>query len=354
MTVLWLPVGVAIVAVVFVDVLLTTLHPSRPGPFSAGIRRLTWRILSHLSHGQRHAGILGWSGPVIVASNILAWIGGLWLGYALIYLPSVDTLAYAPSVAFGHRGLLEALYLSAVALTTVGFGDVVASTDALRLVTTLEAASGFGVITAAISYVLSLYPMLNRTRAAAEGASQLGLTSIDAAVATVTASQGLQHASSLHREVVNAHHAVRRFPVLFYFTTSNEHESIVALVEAATTVSVLLCWGVDARRVPHAQVLGPALAAAVRTLLEDHKDGFRGLLGADGKPLAASHTAVQRLRATVARHDPSLAAPAEQSVEGFEDFVSDMQRLIDDLRRAYRYAPRALFGATRRRGGQRP
>jgi hypothetical protein len=77
-------VGVAVVAVVSVDVLLTTLHPSRPGPFSAGIRRLTWRILSQFSHGQRHARLLGLSGPVIVASNIVAWIGGLWLGDALI------------------------------------------------------------------------------------------------------------------------------------------------------------------------------------------------------------------------------------------------------------------------------
>ncbi|HEX2162550.1 MAG TPA: amidohydrolase family protein [Thermoanaerobaculia bacterium] len=62
-----------------------------------------------------------------------------------------------------HR---EALYLSGTALTTVGFGDIVPATGALRLVTVAEAATGFAVITGAISYLLSVYPQVSVVRSA--------------------------------------------------------------------------------------------------------------------------------------------------------------------------------------------
>ena len=90
---------------------------------------------------------------------MLTWLGGLLLGYALVYLQYVDAgLSYDPSVTFGSRGPVEALYMSGVSLTTVGFGDVVATTDVLRLVTVTEAAGGFAVITGAISYLITVYP----------------------------------------------------------------------------------------------------------------------------------------------------------------------------------------------------
>jgi hypothetical protein len=55
-------------------------------------------------------------------AQFVAWVLALWVGFALVYLPSVDQLAYAPSVRFGERDLAEALYVSATAPTTVGFG----------------------------------------------------------------------------------------------------------------------------------------------------------------------------------------------------------------------------------------
>ena len=45
--------------------------------------------------------------------------------------------------------------------------DLVAATDGLRLVTVLEAASGLAVITGAITYLLSVYPLVSQVRVAA-------------------------------------------------------------------------------------------------------------------------------------------------------------------------------------------
>ena len=338
-----LPAGIVIVVIVVVDVVLTTLHPGRAGPLSAATRRSTWRMLSRVARLPRLRFLLGLAGPVSVAANILAWIGGLWVGFALVYLPSVEALAYAPAVPFGDHDIVDALYLSSVSLTTVGFGDVVAHDDGLRLVTTLEGASGLGVITAAISYVLSLYPMLNRTRAAAETAAQLGLRSAIGATAAVTSAQGLQHALALHREVVAAHHAVRRFSALFYFVAADERESVVALTHAAATVSVVLRWGVDSRRIHHADEVGRALEAALRTLIDDYEKAFGPLLEDGRDQTTPPSQALEQLRADVASVDASLAASPGEPGDGFAEYVARTQQFLDQLAGAYGYRPPQLL-----------
>lgn len=346
-----LPAGIVIVVIVIVDVVLTTLHPARSGPFSAATRRSVWRVLSRVARLPRPRFLVGLAGPISVAANMLAWIGGLWVGFALVYLPYVDALAYAPAISFGDRDIVEALYLSSVALTTVGFGDVVAHTDGLRLATTLESASGIGVITAAISYVLSLYPMLNRTRVAAETATQLGLRSPVGASAAVASAQGLQHALALHREVVAAHHAVRRYPALFYFVTDDERESVVALTEAAATVSVVLRWGVDPRRIRHADEVGRALEAALRTLIDDYEKAFGGLLDDGGDHTRPASEALEQLRADVARVDASLAAASGEPADGFAEYVARTQRFLDQLAGAYGYRSPQLLESRAGTGG---
>ncbi len=61
----------------------------------------------------------------------------------------------------------DALYLSGVAVTTVGFGDVVAQTDPLRLVTIMEAVSGLALATAALGYLPVICIMTGDRRTAA-------------------------------------------------------------------------------------------------------------------------------------------------------------------------------------------
>ena len=62
-----------------------------------------------------------------------------------MYLPFLDAFSYASLLRSGGKGLLDAVSISAVALTTLGYGDIVAGTDALRLATVVEAAAGAAV-----------------------------------------------------------------------------------------------------------------------------------------------------------------------------------------------------------------
>src|SRR3982751_6479784 len=62
---------------------------------------------------------------------------------------------------------VDSFYMSMATLSTVGFGDVAPATIALRLITPLEALLGFGLLTASISWLLSIYPVLSRRRSLA-------------------------------------------------------------------------------------------------------------------------------------------------------------------------------------------
>jgi hypothetical protein len=99
--------GGVLVLLVAWDIVLTVLHPSARGPLSYLANRVSWAVVRDLLTRLRWRQRLTAAGPLAMLLNVLAWVGGLWLGFALIYLPFVDRLAYdAPGI--GAKGPLEA------------------------------------------------------------------------------------------------------------------------------------------------------------------------------------------------------------------------------------------------------
>lgn len=317
------------VALVVVDLVMTILHPSARGPLSELSRRLAWRLLLPL--GRRAPGrvLLTWVGPSALAANLAVWVGGLWLAFALVYMPFVGELAYAPSVEFGRATIVDALYLSGVTLTTVGFGDVVAGHDALRLVTILESASGFAVMTGAVTYVLSVLPVVARTRSTAEVASNLNLADARSA-AILLRSDGWRRAGELHREIVSLQQALWQFPVLFYFVPRRERESPYGLVRAAVTVcNVLRAW--DAKESDTwVEVEARGLEAALRGVVEVYEREFGGLIGRPARAVS---------RGT--RGSPG---------DGGDDFPGEAEALLESLRRLYGHETAATRRSCREPG----
>lgn len=156
--------GVLLAAVALRDVFHTLLRPSGAGSLSTLIFRLVWRAA--------HRGLprtLGMAGPLGFVLTIGAWTAMVAAGFALIYWPHLPgAFQIAEGVAQEAReGFFDAIYVSMVAFTTVGFGDIVAESTPLRLALTLQSALGFALLTASITWTLSIYPALNRRRALA-------------------------------------------------------------------------------------------------------------------------------------------------------------------------------------------
>ncbi len=241
MTVLSVAVGIALVVLVGWDIFLTILHPSARGPLSYVANRATWALIRDLTTGLRLRRLLPWAGPLAMGVNVLVWVVGLWLGYALIYLPYVEGLSYDQPESFGAKGLTEALYVSGVALTTVGFGDIVAATDPLRLVTILESWSGLVAITAAITYVISVYPLVSSIRGSALRLSDLE-ASAPRGAARLLATGGDGELGDLQRALIETHENIRRFPVIYYFHAPTVAESVETLLRSSILVYLVSHW----------------------------------------------------------------------------------------------------------------
>lgn len=153
--------GALLVAAALREVFHTLLHPSGAGQLTPAIFRGMWRAVSPA--GARGAAL---AGPLAVVSTILAWTFMVIVGWALVIWPHMpDGFQVSTGLpASAQDDLLDAIYVSATALSTLGFGDIVAVQAPLRIALVVEALVGFGLLTASISWVLSIYPALTRGR----------------------------------------------------------------------------------------------------------------------------------------------------------------------------------------------
>ncbi|HKS01848.1 MAG TPA: potassium channel family protein, partial [Arthrobacter sp.] len=212
--------------------------------------------------------------PVAMAAVIAAWAGMAILGWALLYLPHLlDGFIYASGVP-RQADFLEAVYISMVTLSTVGFGDIAAGYPLLRLVLAAEAVTGFGLLTATVSWILQMYPALNRRRALAH---QLNLFR-EAAPASGILSLDPHHVAGLLESLAGNVTAVSidllAFRESYYFQELEQRGSLPATVAYAQELAAQA----KASGHPDLQFAGRMLEAA----LEDLASVLRGRFGHAG------------------------------------------------------------------------
>ena len=102
-------------------------------------------------------------------SVVLAWAAIQAIGWALIYLPHVpEGFLYSEGMdPSRYPDALEALYFSLVSLSTLGFGEVVPTDPVVRLMSPLQAITGFALLTGGATWLLQLFPTLARRRSTA-------------------------------------------------------------------------------------------------------------------------------------------------------------------------------------------
>ena len=175
-------VGAALIVLMIADVFLTLLYPHGSGPVGRTIMRAFWLVSKKVRGGASSI-----AAPLAMAAVIAAWATFAAVGWALLYLPHLpDGFSYSSDIP-RQADFAEALYISLVALSTAGFGEIVAVHPVLRLVMAFQAVAGFGLLTATVSWILQTYPALSRRRALAhqlnlfrEAAGPAGIASLEA------------------------------------------------------------------------------------------------------------------------------------------------------------------------------
>ena len=162
--------GIGLLGLVALDIYRTILHSrGRSGPVTETLTRAIWRLMRgaafRRSRQSRHQ-LLNHVGPLLLPLTVATLVALLILGYSLLYWPHLPEDFNVEEKAQSPRAI-EALYFSGITFTTLGYGDIAPRSTPMRLLALSEALTGFGFISLAVTYLVSLTAALERKRAVA-------------------------------------------------------------------------------------------------------------------------------------------------------------------------------------------
>ncbi|WP_245233825.1 potassium channel family protein [Mycobacterium sp. PS03-16] len=253
-------VGAALAIVVLRDVFHTLFHPVGHGSIAPWVMRLVWRAL----RWRRTRPGTSLTGPLGIVAVIGTWAATATAGWTLIYLAHMpEGFRYGSELDPATRNdVLDSLYLSLVTLATLGFGDIMPESPWLRVLVPLEGLFGFVLFTAAVSWVLQIYPALHRRRVLALQLSTLraarraaGGTIDDVPVDVLT---------MLGSSLIEARNDFTQYGATYYFRDVEADSSLAASLDYATD----LADEARASEHPQTRMAGAVLDDAVERLAE--------------------------------------------------------------------------------------
>lgn len=138
-----------------------------------------------------------------------------------------------------QTGFVDALYLSLVTLFTLGYGDIVPTVGPLRVLAPIEAMLGFGLVTAGITWVLSIYPAIIRRRTL--GLQIMVLHDVesqgDKDVVRADPETTDQVLRDLATQLLNVRSDLVQFYVTYYFHTDDESSSLASGLSYLTSLA---------------------------------------------------------------------------------------------------------------------
>jgi hypothetical protein len=162
--------GIGLLGLVALDIYRTILHSrGRSGPVTEALTRAVWRLGRSVAFRRPRLGrhrLLNHIGPLLLPGIVATLVALLILGYALVYWPHLPADFNVQEKAQSSRAI-EALYFSGITFTTLGYGDIAPRSTPMRLLALSEALTGFGFISLAVTYLVSLTAALERKRAVA-------------------------------------------------------------------------------------------------------------------------------------------------------------------------------------------
>ncbi|WP_424138226.1 potassium channel family protein [Roseomonas chloroacetimidivorans] len=291
--------GLALVALALADIFLTVLYArSGVGLLTLRLNRGTWRLfrwVAGLVLARRNR-VLSFAGPTLVALTVVVWVALLTVGFALVVWPRLGTGIQASSGPT-PTDFVTALYYSGYNLTTLGLGDLAPQTAFFRLLTVLEAAVGFSVLTLSLTYLASVYGALARRNAFALLLHHQSGGTADAAELLERLGPGgdftgaRQEISRFAAELLallEAHHA---YPVLHYFRRNEPAYAMARIALTALDAASLARTVLDKKR-HHAFAASAAVEAlwggGLRLLRETARDFLPS-----GAAAAGGHSALE-------------------------------------------------------------
>jgi Ion channel len=287
-TVLSSVAGAVLVLIALRDVFDTLFHPHGRGVVSETVVRRIWDAMRVVVRGNHAA--LSLAGPLAFVAVIAVWGTLVVVGFALMLWPhfpeAFATSGGGPVEGDGH--FADALYLSLVNVTSLGYGDIVPTAGALRLLGPLETLIGLGLLTASISWILFLYRVLADYRSLsheisllpeAERKSGARLAEIDPAVAAGVLADLTSRVVAMRDDLVHS-------PIAYYFHPREARHALPVLLPTLLEV-VDACSRPD--QPPALRFQAALLRAGLEDLLTTIADQFVGVEADDTEDALAAY-----------------------------------------------------------------
>jgi hypothetical protein len=202
----WTLLGIALILAALRDIFDVLFHPLGRGIIARRIVRGVTGIARRLPGGGGTAGLL--AGPLSYAAVVATWAALLAVGWALVF------------------------YVSLVNLTSLGYGDISPATPLLRILGPVETMFGLGLLTASISWLISIYSAISRRDALAhevhlikEAEEELGEKLADADPELLE-----RMLTSFADQLIRTRRDVIHFPITHYFRTEDEERALAGLL----------------------------------------------------------------------------------------------------------------------------
>ena len=218
--------GAALIAIALFDVFATLFSHPRRHSLSRAVVSGTW------SAGHRlPASALVLAGPVSFLVVVPSWAAFLACGWALVYWPWMPA-GFLHTAELGGVGtsLVDALYFSLVTLTTLGYGDISPAHGLLRVAAPLESLLGLGLLTASVSWLLSIFPVVSRRRALAYEIRLLEEVEADASDPGPPSPLPASVYADLTSRLVACERDLVTFPITYYFHDDDPRFALPAVM----------------------------------------------------------------------------------------------------------------------------
>lgn len=224
--------GILLIALALRDVFDVLFHPLGRGIVARTVVR---GVAATARRAPRRTGTLGLlAGPLSYIAVLATWATLLAVGWALVFLPQMPQgFHFSPGLEPAeHAGFLDALYVSLTNLTSLGYGDISPASSLLRLLGPVETMFGLGLLTASISWLLSIYGAISRrdslaheVHLAKEAEERLGekLADADPALLESMLAQFSDQLIRTRRDLIH-------FPIVHYFRTEDEERALAGLL----------------------------------------------------------------------------------------------------------------------------
>lgn len=252
--------GCLVIALTLREVFRDLFHPTATGSLSDFIASGIFNAFRHFPR------FLTDAAPLAVVLVIFIWSLLVCVGFALVYW-GLPPAYFKIKSGQPPAGFLSMVYFSLEVLTTLGLGDYAPVPIWLRLMATLEALVGFGVLTASVSSIVLLHLALARVRTLSRRISQCMRADSDLGFSFETGGTE-ELLLSLAADLGQARVDLVQFPLVYYFYSDQHHAALPQVLPYALGVA-------ENGLLPDKPIAMQRAAAVLRLALRDLADTLR-------------------------------------------------------------------------------